>query len=184
MNKKQYFKLDKVCTEEEVLLKPVKKFGRLLTINNSKFTFFVNSDGEIINGETGLSLGYIEAIEKMGDLDDSIKEYINFFGLIKNYPAEGRKFHTIFTKYKDEFKRIFKIDMTNFRDNFFHRLGYDSFDIINFDENFIRPKTEITGKSTKEVIIEKFGQEACDLMEEILNAERADRIWGLIKRTE
>ena len=182
MNKKQYFILERLETDEGVWLKPIKKLGNPLTITNSKFTFFENNDGKITNGETGLHLGYdIEKIKERTDLDKTIQEHIDFFGLIKDFPKEGKKFDTIFTKYKDEFKRIFKIDMINFRDSMLHHIGYDSFDIISFDEDFIKTKTEVTGKSTKDATIEKFGQEGGKLIDEILDTERTDKFRGLIK---
>jgi hypothetical protein len=78
---------------------------------------------------------------------------------------------SVFEAYGKEFKKIFKVDMTNFRIPILYSVGYESFDIIAFDDDFIKSNTEVTGKSIQDVVGEKYGQEGVNLIKAILFGE-------------
>jgi hypothetical protein len=174
MAKKSYLICEQSKTKKGLLI-PVKKRGEEVIIPNSKFRFFIDKDtGIITNYETGLIAGSdLTKLLNRIDTDDTVQKHIDFYGLIYDWPESGKQFYTVFEKYADDFKRIFGIDILNFRDTRLHCIGYDSFDVISFDEDFIKTRTDITGLSTMQATINKYGQEGADLIQKILDSEKS-----------
>jgi len=77
---------------------------------------------------------------------------------MKNYKFSNPN-AKLFSENKDEFKRIFGI---NLLDYFCPITG---FDIVRFDDNFIKSPD---GKSMRQVIQEKYGNEGVELIERLI----------------
>jgi len=67
-----------------------------------------------------------------------------------------------------EFREIFKANLRNYQHPF---LG---FDLLRFEKHFAPENLteEANGKSLSDILIEKYGQRASDLIREILGAEQ------------
>lgn len=179
MAKHAYLIIEKSKDQDNLFI-GVKKMGEEVIIPGSKFRFFVdNKTGIITNYETGLSAGRDINRLYQSDAEGIVQKHIDFYGLIHDWPVTGKQFYTVFTKYADDFKRIFGIDITEFRYSMLHCLGIESFNIVLFDEAFIKTRTELTGLSTQQATINKYGQEAGDLINKILKSER-EAFGGLI----
>lgn len=76
-----------------------------------------------------------------------------------DFAYENRK---KYIAYSSLFYSIFGIPLFKFWDNLF------GFDIIKFDEEFIKSDTEHSGKSTADVVLEKFGEEGLRLIKLLL----------------
>jgi hypothetical protein len=96
------------------------------------------------------NLQYIlKNLDKPGVIDE-IK------GMTTPHPKE---YDQLLLKYGPKFKEIFRTDLKPF-------MNYlTGFDIIKFDEGIVKPKD---GISTRQTILDKWGQKAVDLIAELM----------------
>lgn len=144
---------------------PVK--GIPYPITGSKYNFFLH-ENKVSNVETGFGITVKDNLENppswftVDALDKSVERVLSIIGNIVDVPTKeegGKIVETLISKYGEQFKSIFGTSI----DKFYEPVT-GGFDIIRFNDVFIKPPDE---KSLQDVVLERYGQAACDLIHEM-----------------
>jgi hypothetical protein len=136
---------------------PVTVKGKMVKVEGSSYKFFQEKGSEILtNVETGILTGKMEQVnDTISFVNIEIRRALEFFGNINDIPDNGKTFPSWYSMFAVEFKTIFGFSMP---------VDVCGLDVIKLDSLLRTPN----GTSTREFIMQKFGEQALALVETIM----------------